>query len=109
MLEALRSKYPDQLDLPSETEIRQRITGLKAEYKKHGTIVLTNREISEPFRSIIIGIVEESQYTIKLKDAVQELKTRSSTEQTNFNELLSNSKIKSFVSALKSKHKGTTK
>ena len=107
MLEALRSKYPGCLDLPSETEIRQRITALSAKYKKHGTLILKSRGIHEPFRSIIVAIVEESQFTMRPKAALDQFKERASTADYE-NDFPSDEKVKSFVSSLKSKRKQAT-
>ena len=61
---------PRRLDLPSETEIRQRITALVAKCKKHGTIDIKKKGIQELFRGIITTIVNESQYTIKFQDVL---------------------------------------
>lgn len=63
MLEALRSKYKGVLDIPSESEIRKRITALNVNYNKHGTIRY-KRGIQDPFRKIIIDIVTVNEYEI---------------------------------------------
>ncbi|KAG1692279.1 Glutamate receptor ionotropic, kainate 1 [Nymphon striatum] len=58
MLEQLRLKYSDRLDLPSESEIRQRISSLFAKYKKHGTIEAKRRGIIEFYRQHL-GIIKK--------------------------------------------------
>jgi hypothetical protein len=75
ILETLRTLFPDHLDLPSETEIQQRIAGLTAKYKKHGTIHVT-RGIQDPFKTVLSNIVQESLYTIKPKGAIDIFKAR---------------------------------
>ena len=105
MLECLRVKYPNKLDLPSETEIRQRITSLVAKYKKHGTIYL-KRGIQEPFKGILMNIVISSRYQVKPQQALEFFRLKI-TEQnlTDHEDKPDNKHVKSFISALKSKHK----
>ena len=103
MLETLRLKFPDRLDLPSETEIRQRITALTAKYKKHGTIFV-KKGIQEPFKTLLRGIVESSNFTIKPKDALVSFKTKA-VEHSGSEDYPTDSKVKSFISALKAKHR----
>ena len=106
MLECLRRTYPGRLDLPSETEIRQRITSLVAKYKKHGTIDLKKRGIQEPFKGIISVIVADSQYKIKPKEALAAFVVKI-TEQnlTTHDDKPDDKHVKTFISQLKSKHK----
>jgi hypothetical protein len=103
MLETLRTLYPNRLDLPSETEIRQGIAAITAKYKKHGTIHI-KRGIQDPFKTVLSNIVQESIYTIKPRDAIDIFKART-IEYANRDDYPSEAKVKSFVSALKSKYK----
>ena len=103
ILETLRNKYPNRLDLPSEIEIRQRITALTARYKKHGAIRI-KRGMQEPFKTLITNMVQESSYSIKPKDAAELFKENSS-QYVNSDDYPTDAQVKSFVSALKSKHK----
>ena len=105
MLECLRVKYPDKLDLPSETEIRQRIASLTAKYKKHGTIDL-KRGIQRPFKGILTTIVVDSEYRIKPKQALEMFKIKI-TEQnlTDHEDKPDDKRVKSFISSLKAKYK----
>jgi hypothetical protein len=66
MLEKLKQKYPDRLDLPSETEIRQLITTLIAKQKKgQQATQTTTRGITMPYLATVIRIFNESNGTIK--------------------------------------------
>ncbi len=70
MLEKLKQKYPDRLDLPSETEIRQAITTLMAKQKKGQQAMLsTTRGIMIPYLATVIGVFNDSNGTIKLAAA----------------------------------------
>ena len=66
MLEKLKQQYPERLDLPSETEIRQAITTLMAKQKKgQQTTLTTTRGIQMPYLATVIRIFNESNGTIK--------------------------------------------
>ena len=66
MLEKLKQKYPDRLDLPSETEIRQAITTLVAKQKKGQQATLNStRGIMMPYLATVIRIFNDSNGTIK--------------------------------------------
>lgn len=103
MLEALRNKYPERLDLPSETEIRQYITALTAKYNKHSTIHI-KRGIQEPFKTIITNIVVELHYLVKPKDALDQFKGMV-VEHLCREDFPDDVKVKSFISELKSNYK----
>jgi hypothetical protein len=61
-----KQKYPDRLDLPSETEIRQSITTLIAKQKKgQQATQTTTRGITMPYLATVIRIFNESNGTIK--------------------------------------------
>jgi hypothetical protein len=65
-LEKLKQQYPDRLDLPSETEIRQAITTLMAKQKKGQQItIITIWGIQMPYLATVIRIFNESNGTIK--------------------------------------------
>lgn len=102
MLEALRNKYPERLDLPSETEIRQYITALTAKYNKHSTIHI-KRGIQEPFKTIITNRVVESHYLVKSKYALDQLKAIV-VGHLGSEDWPDDVKVKYFISSLKSKY-----
>ena len=105
MLECLRSKHPEKLDLPSETEIRQRIASLTAKYKKHGTIDL-KKGIQKPFKGILSTIVMDSEHQVKTKQALELFKVKvSELNLTDHEDKPDDKQVKSFISSLKSKHK----
>jgi len=73
MREGLCKMYPERYDIPSETEIRQRISTLFTKYKKTGSIVSRRKptHISEPYQSTIVHILESHTYNIKPKEALE--------------------------------------
>jgi len=105
MLEILKKKYPNQFDIPTKTEIRQQITALIAKYKKHRMTVLPKRGMQEPHKRIIEAIVEESWFQILLKEALICFKEKVNEHHSDRDDIPEDSKVKSFVSAVKSKHK----
>ena len=57
MAEYLRAKYPGRIDLPSESEIRQRISSLFTKFKKQGYILVLRRGIPDEYRDTIVRII----------------------------------------------------
>ena len=105
MLKCLWVKHPEKLDLPSETEIMQRITSLTAKHKKHGTIDL-KRHIQESFKGIIMDVVVDSEHRIRPKQAL-EIFNATVTERnlTDHEDKPDDKQVKSFISSVKSKSK----
>ena len=61
MLAELQRRYPGRLDLPSEQEIRERITALTAKQKKGQSAISTvKRGIADPFMSTILEIFRKN-------------------------------------------------
>jgi hypothetical protein len=101
MLNVLKSRYQDALDLPSETEIRQAISTLITKQKKGKPISLSrNRGIKSPFLDTIQEIVDQNP-TIKPREALQlfkDIHTDASDDGYP-----TDKQIKSKISALKAK------
>ncbi|KAG1681219.1 SWI/SNF complex subunit SMARCC2 [Nymphon striatum] len=83
MLEQMRLKYPDRLNLPSESEIRQRISSLFAKYKMHGTIETKRRGIINFYRQRIYEIVSDSSFQIKPAAALRKFLDACTDEEKN--------------------------
>ncbi|KAG1680512.1 Beta-TrCP [Nymphon striatum] len=107
MLEQLRLKYPDRLDLPSESEIRQRISSLFAKYKKHGTIETKRRGIIDFYRRRIYDIVSDSSFQIKPAAALRKFLDACTDEEKSEETFPEDKKIKTYVSQIKSQHAKT--
>ena len=61
--------------------------------------------MQEPYRSIIEAIVEESQFQILLKETLIRFKEKVNEHHSDRDDIREDSKVKSFVSAVKSKRK----
>ena len=105
MIEMLRSKYPGRLDLPSESEIRQRISSLFAKYKKQGTIESKRKWIVDSFRERICSIVSTSQFQIKPAEALRKFLSTCTDEEKESEDFPEDARVKTFVYQNKSKHK----
>lgn len=105
MLEQLRAKYPGRLDLPSEAEIRQRISSLFAKYKNNGTIETKRRGVEDPYRERIYVIVSESQFKIKPAEALRKFLSDCTYQEKDSEAFPMDDKVKAFVSQIKTKHK----
>ena len=112
MRERIKRQNPDQLDLPSETEIQQAISSLIVKMKSGKEITLSNsRGIAMPYLATIVRIFVERKGNVTLRNAWHILQEKhpppADLELSNDSNYPAMQKVKSKISSLKSALKKT--
>ena len=101
MLAVLQSEHPGVLTLPSEQEIRMYVSSLTQRSKSGKNLAGSERGGQEPYRSVIIDILETSNYTLTATPALVKFKEEVPQLAEGGRAYPTDAQVKSLVSSLR--------